>query len=105
MLSNAQPKPLSRAAEKQDARKLKEAFRKVIYRLVSKRDQYACRCCHAKGPGPLHHHHIRHRSLQGHDTEQNIVLLCQKCHADVHAWRLSIHGTDANGVLGFTRQR
>jgi 5-methylcytosine-specific restriction endonuclease McrA len=96
------PKPLSRASEKQDARKLRESYRRVIYRLVSKRDQYQCRHCHARTG--LHHHHIRRRSQQGQDSEQNIVLLCQICHADVHAYRLFIVGTDANRLLGF-RQR
>jgi len=104
MLPTAQPKPLSRAAEKLDARKLKEAYRRVVYRLVSKRDKHQCRACHRKGPG-LHHHHLRFRSRAHDETERNVLLLCPICHADLHGYRLFIEGDDANGVLGFTRQR
>ena len=101
MLANAQPKPPSRAAEKAHAKALKAAYQRVIYRLVSKRDGYRCRCCGRDKN--LHHHHMTRRSRGGADSEQNVLLLCSICHADIHAWRLHIIGNSANGILRFTR--
>lgn len=95
------PKPNARAAEKDTARKLKEAQRRIVYRLVTKRDK-VCRCCQAKGPG-LHHHHLKFRSTGGQDTEANLYLLCPTCHADVHGYRLTVIGDDARFTLRFER--
>lgn len=94
-------KPESRAAEKIDARKAREAHQRVIYRLVTKRDR-VCRNCKAKGPG-LHHHHLRYRSKGGEDSEKNLLLLCGRCHADCHGYRLHIEGDDARHQLLFVR--
>ena len=96
------PKPESKAAEKADARMLRDAYRRIVYRLVSKRDAHRCRSCGSRGPG-LHHHHLRYRSKQGACSERNLCLLCPRCHADVHAHRVSIDGDDANHALGFVR--
>jgi 5-methylcytosine-specific restriction endonuclease McrA len=96
------PKPVSRAAEKQDARKLKDAYRRVIYRLVSKRDQHRCRVCGTRHDVEIHH--IRFRSVGGKDATQNLACLCKVHHQEVHAYRLAIEG-NADGLLKMTRFR
>lgn len=96
-------KPVSRAEEKQASKAEKLARRRIVYRIVSKRDK-VCRCCQAKGPG-LHHHHLKFRSKGGQDTEANVYLLCPICHADVHAYRLTVDGDDARYTLRFVRSK
>ena len=93
------PKPNSRAADKQEKRKAKERNKREVYKLVRARDGKRCRNC--KSPEDLHHHHLRFRSLGGGDSTRNLLLLCARCHADVHGYRLYIEGLDANGILQF----
>lgn len=95
-------KPLSQAADKLAAKRLKAAQQRIVYRLVSKRD-VTCRCC--GGKTGLHHHHLRFRSRGGQDTESNVLLLCAVCHADLHGYRLHIIGDDARHQLTFRRTR
>ena len=93
-------KPGSRAAEKKAARRDEQANWRKVVRAVQDREKFLCRCCHLRGE---HAHHLRFRSRGGNDTVDNVVLLCQVCHADIHAYRLSIVGNDANGLLKFVR--
>ena len=74
------------------------ARRRAVYAAVTARDG-CCRCC-GRSSG-LHRHHIVFRSQGGATTEQNVVLVCLVCHAAIHARRLRIVGTDANGPLRF----
>jgi 5-methylcytosine-specific restriction endonuclease McrA len=94
-------KPESRAAEKKQTKAERLARQRIVYRLVSKRDK-VCRCCKASGPG-LHHHHLKFRSAGGQDTEANLFLACPICHADLHAYRLTVVGDDARYTLRFVR--
>jgi hypothetical protein len=59
-------------------------------------------CGHAR-----HQHHIRYRSQGGLETTGNLVTLCdfrfRGCHEAVHARRIVIVGTDADGELTFER--
>jgi 5-methylcytosine-specific restriction endonuclease McrA len=49
-------------------------------------------------------HHIRFRSHGGKDETRNCAAICAVCHADIHAYRLSISG-DANGKLKIERAK
>jgi hypothetical protein len=93
-------KPPSKAAEKATRLKAEAAYRAIVYRLVKKRDR-VCRCCGSRTN--LQHHHIRLRSAGGPDTTANICLLCDCCHADRHAARLTIDGASADHTLRFVR--
>lgn len=46
----------------------------------------ACEYCGRNGNAVMafHHHHIRFRSDYGSDTLENLILLCDKCHAKAH---------------------
>lgn len=46
----------------------------------------ACEMCGRNGNAVVafHHHHIRFRSAYGSDTLENLILLCDKCHAKAH---------------------
>lgn len=96
------PKPESRAREKQQRKRTKEAIRRDVYREVTIRDGRRCRSCGSRVH--LHHHHLRFRSKGGADTSANLLLLCAVCHDDLHGYRLGITGTDANKVLRFVRR-
>lgn len=48
------------------------------------RDDYKCQCCHKSGI-PLQVHHIVYRSNGGSDHEDNLMTLCEQCHADIHS--------------------
>jgi 5-methylcytosine-specific restriction endonuclease McrA len=47
-------------------------------------------------------HHIRFRSVGGKDETSNLAALCRCCHAEIHAYRLTLSG-DANGKLRIER--
>lgn len=94
-------KPSSHAEEKLKKQRAAAAYQQLIYRDVSIRDGRRCRCC--KSRKALHHHHLVPRSMGGRDSTMNVCLLCAVCHADRHAYRLHIHGTNADGVLSFRR--
>lgn len=64
------------------------------------RDGGCCRACGAPvdldaglARNAAHAHHLRHRSLGGSDTLENLVLLDAPCHRAHHDGRLSISGT------------
>jgi len=98
------PKPPSRAAEKRERTQAKALAWRLVCALVNQREKYCCRSCdRAVPPMQRHHHHLKFRSRGGSDTVSNTVLLCPICHADIHGYRLSIKGEDANGQLRFVR--
>lgn len=62
---------------------------------ILKRDRYRCVNC-GRGKGEkyksgkeivLHVHHIVPRELGGRDSEENLVTLCDLCHAKAHGFR------------------
>lgn len=106
-MSLAQPKPskgarlrTKRAAKAKAARAYAE-----VCRQVDLRDNFACVAC-GRYANPHrtyesqrgHHHHIQFRSRGGADTTANICLVCQRCHADIHAHKLSIAGNADTGL-------
>ena len=54
---------------------------------VRARDHHTCQLCGKTG-GKLQVHHIQPRSQGGTDISENLVTLCAKCHAAVHAGTL-----------------
>lgn len=73
----------------------------AVRKAVLARDAHRCRCCGTRHQ--LDVHHLIARSLGGADSEKNCAALCRSCHRDRHAYRLVIHGTDANKRLRFER--
>lgn len=47
------------------------------------RDNYTCQCCGKKNCR-LEVHHIKFRSNDGTDDEENLITLCKECHDGVH---------------------
>lgn len=47
------------------------------------RDKYTCQCC-GKKHTRLEVHHIVYRSNNGSDDLENLITLCEDCHADIH---------------------
>jgi hypothetical protein len=47
---------------------------------VRARDNYTCQLCFTKNPSVIEEHHIIPRRLQGPDTPDNLITLCQSCH-------------------------
>lgn len=56
-----------------------------VCQLVDARDGGLCRHCGRVGQ---HHHHLTFRSQGGTHTTQNLILVCVKCHDDIHAHRV-----------------
>ena len=52
---------------------------------VLERDGWRCQNC--GGANNLQVHHIEPRSQLGHDTCENLVALCAKCHESLHTRR------------------
>jgi len=113
------PKPKSRKSER---RKIKRDERLWIARVredVVERDGHGCRACRGTDKRPtsysahMHMHEIIFRSATlGLPIEERIntrlsMLLCDSCHRDVHAYRLTIDMEDeergADGKLHFVR--
>lgn len=95
------PKPQSRAAEKKDDARAKEAHWQKVRREVLARDRWKCRMCGSSQQVEVHH--LRPRSLGREDSTSNCLVLCRIHHADRHAGRLFIRGNDANRGLYFDK--
>jgi 5-methylcytosine-specific restriction endonuclease McrA len=53
---------------------------------VLSRDKYSCQKCEANKAGTkLHVHHVVFRSHGGTNSPDNLVTLCESCHAKIHA--------------------
>jgi hypothetical protein len=101
----------SRVQDRADRNKKRDANQRDVYRAVSLRDKYRCRCCgRACNPSAAsmlnraHHHHVTFRSKGGVNTTQNVALLCAQCHHEIHMHRLTVDG-NADGVLVFATER
>jgi 5-methylcytosine-specific restriction endonuclease McrA len=91
-------KPVSRAAEKKARLSKKEKQWRLTRAVVQVRDRFKCRHCRTKDGVDVHH--IKLRSAGGKDDSANCCLLCRICHAEIHAYRLSVKG-NANEHLKF----
>jgi 5-methylcytosine-specific restriction endonuclease McrA len=94
------PKPTSVAADKKVTARAKELAWRRVRAWVLVRDSRKCRVC--KTAEGVDVHHIRFRSVGGKDETSNLAALCRCCHAEIHAYRLTLSG-DANGKLRIER--
>lgn len=92
-------KPVSRVIERRIAKAKTAASDRDVYRAVTLRDGRKCRaCCGQADPDATnmlkhgHRHHIIFRSMGGATTTQNVCLVCNACHADIHGYRLTLRG-------------
>ncbi len=92
-------KPVSRAAEKKAANREKESAWQRIRKAVLVRDCYSCRFCGTADSVEVHH--LKPRSLGREDSLENCLVLCAIHHRERHAYRLFLHGDDANGSIRF----
>ncbi len=68
----------------------------ALRRRVLKRDGGRCRCCSSRQR--LMVHHIRYRSKGGATRASNLITLCVRCHALVHADLLVLEGGVADAI-------
>ena len=100
----------SRADERAEKRAKAQKEQRDVYRLVTARDKRKCRAClNQADPSALdmlkrgHHHHIVFRSAGGTDESSNLMLACARCHAAIHAHRLTVTG-NADEQLTFSTE-
>ena len=68
----------------------------ALRRRVLARDGDQCRCCNSRTQ--LMVHHIRYRSKGGRTRTWNLITLCMRCHALVHAGLLVLEGKRAQKI-------
>lgn len=75
-----------RVADPHD-RKVPEAVQKAVYQ----RDNNTCRLCSwnhdrwtTDDPRILELHHLQHHEDRGENVEGNLIVICSKCHDEVH---------------------
>jgi hypothetical protein len=111
------PKPTPRKIERQRKRREESKWVKQVREQVVSRDR-DCRACREMGTKPdrtlpLQMHELIYRSqTRGMPISERVntrvsVLLCARCHRDLHAKRLAVHIADASqgadGTLTFKR--
>jgi HNH endonuclease len=71
-----------------------------VQKIVYERDNNTCRMCSwtrakwtRQDPRILELHHLETHASGGHNTPENLVVLCSKCHDEVHAGRLNLPDT------------
>ncbi len=67
-------------------------------RTVQRRDGFACMCPDCPHTVWLHTHHLTLYCQGGLSVPSGMVLLCSKCHRNVHRGTLRIHGTPDTGL-------
>lgn len=87
-----------RAIDKKAEARAKERAWQQVRAEVKLRDGGRCRLCSAPG---VDVHHVTYRSRGGKDETRNNVLLCRKCHADVHGGIVKLAG-NASGAKGIS---
>ena len=65
---------------------------KPVYQAVHARDGGICQVCGIYCGQSIHLHHIIYRSLGGPTTLENLLSVCQKCHAGIHAREIEVDG-------------
>jgi 5-methylcytosine-specific restriction endonuclease McrA len=58
-----------------------DSYDELRYQVLH-RDSWRCQSC-----GTMYNleiHHRQFRSQSGHDSEENLITLCSKCHAQIH---------------------
>lgn len=54
----------------------------VLKQKILRRDSWRCQFCGTMMN--LEVHHKRFRSRSGHDSEENLITLCARCHSSIH---------------------
>ena len=92
MIGTATPKPV-----KGTMKRLKAALKRLerhqhgdVYRAVHERDGRICQVCGIYCGQSIHLHHKVYRSQGGPTTVENLLSVCQKCHAGIHARTVSL---------------
>ncbi len=67
-------------------------------RTVQRRDGFACMCPDCPHTVWLHTHHLTLYCQGGLSVPSGMVLLCSRCHRNVHRGTLRIHGTPDTGL-------
>ncbi len=67
-------------------------------RTVQRRDGFACMCPDCPHTVWLHTHHLTLYCQGGLSVPSGMVLLCSRCHRNVHRGTLRIHGTAETGL-------
>jgi 5-methylcytosine-specific restriction endonuclease McrA len=73
---------VNRVRPKQPRLRLDYERYEQIRKEVLRRDGWRCQSCGAMSN--LEVHHKEFRSQSGHDSEHNLITLCNACHATVH---------------------
>ena len=76
------PKPRPRIVESRALKAAKLSQLVELKKRIRKRDGSVCRSCGRFG---VEIHHLVYRSHGGKDEAKNVVLLCLRCHQDIHA--------------------
>ena len=98
----AQPKPTPGVVRRRQRRLEQDRQLRQARSFVKKRDGGKCRACGKRGD---HVHHVRYRSRGGKHDLMNLVLLCVRCHQDVHARLLRpVLGNDKGRSIRFVRE-
>jgi 5-methylcytosine-specific restriction endonuclease McrA len=96
------PRPKPRVVLQRERRVADRLMAATVRTAVWRRDSGRCRTCGARG---AHVHHLRFRSRGGRWTTANCLLLCRRCHQDVHARILVLTGDDADRPDAVTWER
>jgi 5-methylcytosine-specific restriction endonuclease McrA len=73
-MSGRQPKTARIKLNREEYKRLRQC--------VFDRDGWRCQVCGSSQN--LHIHHLRFRSHQGDDNEQNLITVCANCHSSAH---------------------
>jgi ATP-dependent DNA helicase RecQ len=73
---------MNRMPEKRSRRRLASDLYEELRRQVLRRDGWRCQSCGALSNLEVHHRQLRSRA--GDDAEQNLITLCNACHASLH---------------------
>jgi Holliday junction DNA helicase RuvB len=79
------------SADHDTDRQIPRALRRRVYA----RDSHRCRCC--RGVHALQVHHIVPWSCGGETRMDNLVTVCRRCHALIHAGLITITGSRESG--------
>jgi 5-methylcytosine-specific restriction endonuclease McrA len=69
--------------------RLDTASYEVLRQQVLRRDGWRCQSCGSMSN--LEVHHQLFRSHSGHDSEENLITLCGRCHGQMHSPRRDVY--------------
>jgi 5-methylcytosine-specific restriction endonuclease McrA len=87
MARNASPKPQRGTMKREKARAKRQAAKadRLVYQAVHARDGRVCQVCGIFCGTLIHLHHIVYRSQGGPTSVDNLLSVCMRCHAGIHA--------------------